>query len=139
MLLDEISKLITDNATEFVLQTNIFKGFENPNTQDTCVSVHESGGLAPDYVFNSSNPAWEEPSIQILSRSTSYQTARNNAQTIFNLLQQQKNVTLKPTTNDTGAFYHSISPLQSPFQLGTDENDRHEISCNYIARKELST
>jgi len=140
MVLDEIQKLITDNATEFVLQTSIFKGIQNSEVQDTAVFIHETGGLSPEFVFNSSNPLWEQPSIQIISRSSDYQTARNKAQTIYNLLQQQSNVTLKPnSTGDTGALYFSIVPLQSPFLLGLDGNQRIEISANYSIRKTLST
>jgi len=141
MLLDELTKLITDNATEFVLQTSIFKGIENAACQDTCTFVHETGGLSPDFVFNSSNPVWEQPSVQIINRSTNYQTARNNAQTIYNLLQQQANVTLAPNTSAgaSGALYYEILPLQSPFLLGLDANQRIEISCNYSIRKTLST
>ena len=139
MILDEIGKLITDNTTSRVVGTNLFKSFEHPQAPDTSTFVLETQGVPPTRTFGSSDPAFENPGIQIIDRSSDYQIARNSAETIFRILDRQANTTLLPAAGDDGAFYLSISAQQSPFPIGTDENDRHQISHNYLVNKELST
>lgn len=139
MLLDEIAKLIDDSSTEFSVGTNLFKGFESSHVLDTALFVHEYGGRSPELVFSSSTPAYEIPRVQVVSRSSDYQTARNNIETIYRLMIGQTNITLKPSTGATGTKYLSISPIQSPFYLNQDENERHRCVCNFEVMKLLST
>jgi len=139
MMLDEIVKLITDNTTTRVAATSLFTAFEHPNAQDTATFIFETQGVPPTRTFGSSDPAFENASIQVIDRSSDYDTARNSAETIFKILDRQANVTLKSTGTATGAFYLSITAQQSPFSLGQDGNDRTQISHNYLIAKELST
>ena len=139
MILDEVAKLITDNTTTRVIGTSLFKSFSAPSAPITTTVVLETQGTPPTRVFGSSAPAFENPGIQIIDRSSDYQTARNSAELIYRLLQAQANTTLKPTTADSGTRYLTLEPQQSPFSIGQDENGYHQISCNYLVMKELST
>jgi len=140
LILDEIAYLIDSNSTTRTMGTNLFKGFEHSKAPNTCTFIHEYGGRSPELTLgNSSTPAWEYPRVQILDRSTDYQIARNAAEKWYRLLMNQTNTTLKPTSSATGARYLDITPVQSPFYVGTDENNRHEVACNYECRKYLST
>lgn len=139
MLLDEVAKLLDDNSTARTVGTNIFKGFAPPRAPDTCTFVYEYPGRSPQMVMGSSVPAYELPRIQIVERSTNYQTARSQAETWYRLVMGQVNTTLKPTTAATGANYLALSPLQSPFLMEIDENERFKIACNYEVNKALST
>jgi len=138
MILDEIAKLIVDSTT-MALGTNIFKGFENNRAQDTATFVHETQGAAPTRIFASSTPAWENPRIQIVDRSSDYQTGRDASELNYKILQGQVNVTLKPSSSASGTTYLTIDPVQSPFYLGLDDSDRHTFACNYQIFKSLST
>jgi len=138
MILDEIAKLITDNTTK-AAGTDLFKSFMHSESQDSATFIFETQGIAPTRTFGSSDPAFENASIQIIDRSSDYQIARNSAETVFKLLDRQVNTTLLPAAGTTGTLYLSIDAQQSPFSIGTDDNDRFQISHNYIVKKELST
>ena len=138
MILDEVAKLITDNTTK-AQGTDIFKAFNHPRAQDSATFLIETQGVGPQRVFSSSAPAWENAFIQIIDRSSDYQIARNSAETIFTLLQGQANVNLTPSSSATGTLYLTLEPQQSPFSIGQDDNDRFQVSCNYLVQKSLST
>jgi len=138
MLLQEIVEYIRTQSTGFVRGTNLFRGFWH-DVPDTATLVREYGGRPPQHTFGSTTPEWEAPRIQVLCRSKSYDTARDNAETIYRLLDNVSNQTLTPSTSATGTRYLKIDAQQSPFSLGRDDNDRAIIGCNYEVWKELST
>ena len=139
MMLDEIGYLIASNSTAWTTGTNLFKGYEPANAPDTSTFLHEHAGPPPEFVFSSSTPAWEQPRLQVVNRSTDYQTAMNNAQAHYKLLIGQVNTILKPSSSATGVTYLNIEAVQSPFYLGQDDNARHRYGCNYETMKPLST
>lgn len=139
MILDEVAKLITDNTTTRVQGTSLFKSIIHPQAQDTSTFIFETQGITPTRVFGSSTPAFENPGVQIIDRSSDYQIARVAAELNYKILQGQANVTLLPAAGTTGTKYLTLEPQQSPFSIGRDDNDRHQISCNFLVMKELST
>ena len=139
MLLDEVCKFIDDNSTGRETGINLFKSFRHENTPDTATFVQEYGGREPALRMGSSTPFYELPRIQILERSTDYQTARNNAEVWYRLFMGTNNTILKPSTGATGTRYLALKPLQSPFSIGIDELERHQIVFNVEAMKSLST
>ncbi len=139
MLLDEIGYHIDINSTAFTVGTNVYKGGFAVDSPDTAISISEYPGMAPSMRMGSSTPAYESPRFQITSRSTDYQTARNNAEDIYRMLVGIKNQTIKPSSGANGCWYLSVDALQSPFDLGFDENARRRIVCNFQADKYLST
>jgi hypothetical protein len=141
MILDELARYIAASSTSFTVGTNLFKSKFPPTAPDTAVVLHEYGGSAPYLTFGSTDAVFEMPAIQIVCRSTSYPTARTRAEEIHVLLVGAGAVTLTSTsTGSTGVSvnYLSITAHHSPFDMGTDDDERNQIGCNYYARKERS-
>jgi hypothetical protein len=140
MILDDLVTYLDAQSTALSLLSgtggNLSKAFmpDASPAPNTMVTLYETGGRAPVHVFTTSTQTrlHEQPTVQVLSRSSSYQTARNNAETVFGILDGIAN-TLLPTA--TGIRYVSIEAIQSPFSIGRDANDRHLVSCNYQIMK----
>ena len=131
MILDELAAHIVASSTAFTEGTNLFKSKLPATSPNTAVALYESGGITPGARLSTTN-AFEQPSFQVLSRSTSYVTARQNAQIVWNIFDGFADSTL------TNVRYLSIVPVQSPFPVGRDENSRHLISVNFNVRKETT-
>lgn len=144
MLLDELCTFITTSSTVFArapstTRVPIWLGGWNADQPNTAVAFYETGGTPPTYTYDGLE--FEQPTIQVISRSTAYTTARTNAWLVYELLAVLGNASLAnssstgaPTTN-----YITITPNQSPFDIGSDARSRYQISCNYIVQKALST
>jgi hypothetical protein len=138
MLLDEVAKHLQLNSIGTV-GTNIFKSY-SPNLPDTLLCVYETGGFRPQDSFGSTCEAvWENPRIQIVSRSTDYEVARNKAEDAYRVLIRVTNEVLKASSSDAGTFYLRINAIQSPFRMGVDENSRNLVACNFDVMKSFST
>jgi len=138
MILDELARHLQDNGIGTV-GTNIFKSY-SPNKPDSLLIIYETGGERPQDTFGSTNvAAWENPRIQIISRSTEYQFARNKAESAFRVLIGIANQTIKASSLDSGSFYLRVNAIQSPFRLGIDENSRNLVACNFAVMKTIST
>jgi hypothetical protein len=105
-----------------------------PETPDVCCAVYEYGGPASDLGFGVSGVQHETPGVQVVFRGTAgdYATPRTSAATAHNGLAAVQGTTL------SGTKYLTIRPVQSPFLLKRDANDRVYIACNYLANKEPS-
>ena len=138
LLLDEVARHLQDDSVG-TIGVNIFKSY-SPNAPNTTLTVYETGGFRPQDTFGSTcEVAWENPSIQIVSRSTDYETARRTAENAYRSLISVTNETLKASSSDAGSFYLRIWAVQSPFRLGVDENERNLVACNFDVMKTLST
>jgi hypothetical protein len=137
-VLDDLASWIDTSSTSFAVGTNLFKALflDNAAVPNTATVLYETPGIENVYTFStaqySARVAMERPSVQAISRSTSYQTARTRAQTIYTLLDGLAGRNL-PTS--TGKLYHDISAAQAPFFLQRDENDRYLVACNYLITK----
>jgi hypothetical protein len=137
-VVDDIVAFLAAQSTAFTILSgtagNLAKQimFDHDHWPDTVTSVYETAGSANEYTFSTStgraNVEFERPSFQILSRSTSYATARTRAQTAYTLLDGLADRSL-PTA--TGTRYLEITAVQAPFVSGRDENDRYIVSTNY--------
>lgn len=142
-VLDEISGYILSNSTRFKAggstgtKVPLWKSTLPPDQANTSIGLFEAGGPGPVYTHNGTLYT-ERPSLQVISRSTSYATARDNAEHIYTLLGAVTNVLVAKTTSTGDTTYVSITPVQSPFDMGQDAEERNLISCNYIAEKEQS-
>ena len=140
MLLDDVATYLAANSTALSVggTTGSLSKAQMLDTQpDTLVALFETGGLASVFTFSTTTGSvtrqYEQPGLQVLSRSTSYQTARNNAETVHTLL-DGLNDTKLPTS--TGVRYLEIVANQAPFYTGPDGNGRFIISTNYAVKKE---
>lgn len=135
MILTELSTYILANSTTWVAGPStgvvqVWKGRFPSVAANTSVALFEAGGIEPNYTYSGLNH--ERPTVQVISRSTSYETARDNANVIYVLLGGTDNATL------SSVEYAKVTPSQSPFDIGTDADGRTMISCNYIADKAVS-
>ena len=143
-LLDDIATFLDAQSTAFTLLSgtsgNLAKtiSLDHEAVRDTIAVLYETGGSPNEYTFstssNSARVAIEKPSLQMLSRSSDYQTARNQAQVAYTILDGLAGRTL-PTA--TGTRYLEITAVQSPFSLGRDDNDRSIISVNFNVWKQV--
>ena len=127
--LDHVCSYV-DGATAFTESTNLFKGLM-PETPDTCVTLYETPGRQPSEQMGNSQGGTERPNLQVISRASDYVTARTNAQTVWNALRLVTEQTL------SGVRYLRIQPLQSPFLLNRDDNQRVRVAFNCMVEKEL--
>src|ERR1051325_6921886 len=127
MLLDEIGAYLQSLSLGTV-GTDLFLG-STPDSPDACVTVREYGGEAPEFTLGPS-VAYEQPRIQIVCRAgvADYAAARTKAEAIYRALNVAE-ATLSAT------HYLRIEPLQSPFPIGRDENNRWEIAFNCSVMK----
>jgi hypothetical protein len=124
MLLDEIAAYLDAQVAGLTETTNLFKA-RMPDTPDTCVAVFEYSGRAPEHTLGANN-VWRRPRFQILVRSASYSTARALIESCFTTL------TFTETTL-SGTRYMRCEPLQDPFALPRDANERAILACNFEA------
>ena len=143
-LLDDIATFLDAQSTAFTLLSgtsgNLAKtiSLDHSAVSDTIAVLYETGGAGNEYTFstssNSARVAIEKPSLQMLSRSSDYQTARNQAQVAYTILDGLAGRNL-PTA--TGTRYLEITAVQTPFSLGRDDNDRPIISVNFNVWKQV--
>lgn len=137
MLLPEISTRIIAQSTRFIAapstsatKAQIWLNRFPEVGADTAIALFESGGIAPNYTYTGLSV--ERPAVQVISRSTSYATARLNAQRVHDILAATQNTTI------SSVGYVTITPVQPPFDIGTDAAGRSMLSCNFIAEKGVS-
>ena len=121
---------VTD--TTLTLGTNLFLG-RLPDTPDTCVAIFETGGLGPEEIMGGSSlPAFTQPRCQILVRAAAYADASSLAEDCF------KKTTLIDNESLSGVLYLRAAPMQSPFYLERDGQERVIFSCNYQTQRVLT-
>jgi hypothetical protein len=100
-----------------------------------CIGLFETGGLSSIHTFSGGpgNAVVERPRVQVVSRAATYATARARAQDAFMLLDGLANRTIN------GVRYLSITAVQSPFDMGRDDNNYPRVACNFDVVKSLST
>jgi minor capsid protein len=144
MLLDDVLSYLDAQSTSFTKLAgsagNLAKAIAldaNP-VPDTLTVLYETPGTANAYTFSTSatraTVEYERPTLQILSRSTIYSTARSRAQTAYTILDGLANVNL-PTS--TGPLYLDFAANQPPFFLQRDANDRYICAVNFGVRKRV--
>ena len=126
MILDDVATYLATNSTRLTVGVNLTKG-HMPDSPSTVTTIYETGGFAPIHHFTtgSGTRMYEQPSLMIHTRSTDYQTARLILEDVFTILDGFNNADL------SGVRYAGIDAVQSPFDIGTDSNDRHKLSVNF--------
>jgi len=129
-LLDDMATYLQENGIG-VVGTDIFKSARHDTkTPETAIALYEYAGRAPAYVHDMVGAAWENPSLHIEVRAKRYATARGKADSIFRLLDSMTDVLIGTRR------YISVRALQSPFDLGPDENGREIVACNFAVEVE---
>ncbi len=138
-VLDDIAvKLVADVAGfgKFSGTTgNVGRGINlDTIAPDTFVSLYDTQGFESSFTFSTSSTvsvAFEQPGLQILSRSVSYVTARDNAVLAHQVLDGFSGTL-------SGTRYLSITAAQTPFFIGRDANDRPMFSVNFNIMKDTT-
>jgi hypothetical protein len=130
MVLDDIDDLLTTGG----ITTTIYHGrlVDRPND---AFSIDEQGGVAPvrGMASGPGQALFERVNISLVRRSTSYDTAREDMNTAWKLLDGVTQRTINSTR------YSSITAQQSPFNIGRDDSDRALVGCTFSCMKTLST
>lgn len=127
-VLEDIAAYV-DTQTALTLGTDLFIG-ELPADPDAATVLLEYGGGPVRYTLGEKRPAMEEYSVQIVSRDTTYQTARARAQTVYQAIAEFTTQVINSTR------YLSIEPKQPPFPLAWDDNDRYRFVFNVEVQRE---
>jgi len=104
---------------------------DKPGYPDNVIVFIDTGGFAPDHAMGSitTNPVFENPSIQVLVQNNGAETALAKCYDVFALLDG-----LKDQTIDSVVYLH-ITAMSSPFNIGKDENDRYRVACNFLVTR----
>jgi hypothetical protein len=132
MLLDEIGAYLQAQSIG-TLGTDLFRG-ELPDHVDSAVGVFETPGASPTYVQDDAGVKLESPHFMVLARGAreDYEAPRQKAEDALTALAAVRNQSL------SGTRYLRVKPLQTPFPLERDDNDRVVIAVNFEALKEPS-
>jgi hypothetical protein len=128
MLLDDIADLLTTGG----ITTTIYKSVM-PEQPNDALLLTETGGRAPIHAMSCGpgNALLEVPGFQVIRRSPSYETARTEMKTVFELLDGLSERTINTVR------YSYVEAQQSPFMLGRDESLRSMVAMNFLAYKTL--
>jgi hypothetical protein len=132
-VLDDLGAFMVTNVTDtsLTLGTNLFLG-RMPTDPDTCVAIYETGGSDPTDVFGSNSaPPIENAGVMCHTRAAAYSDCQSLAVDIMKTLSKVINETL------TSTYYYKVEPIQSPFGLDRDDQDRMVFSCNFSVAKAL--
>ena len=130
-VLDDLAVRIATTISGTV-GTDVFKS-TMPALPDACVTVMETGGLAPTRALGTAGVQYERPGVQILVRGApaDYETARTTAQTVW------ENLATIETEDLSGTRYYMSENLQEPFPVNVDEQDRPTVGFNMIFTKDI--
>lgn len=115
-LIDLATYLDTQQGS-LTLGTNLFVG-RMPDSPDTCVTLYEYGGTAPDNTMGGGLPVLQNPSVQIAVRASAYSSAETLITSCSSSLESVVDELL------SGTRYNRVSAIQSPFPLERDTHDR---------------
>jgi hypothetical protein len=143
-LLDEALAYLVANTTTFKAASStgsevpIYLSHMPPEVPDTAVGLYEPGGAPPLAGLASSAPVVERPRIQVLSRSDTYETARDNCQVVWDTFFAVANADVLKGDSTGTTFWASAEPINSPSEMGEDALRRHIVSADFQIIKEMS-
>jgi hypothetical protein len=130
VLLYDISDLLTTGS----ISATIYQGFI-PEQPDEAFILSETAGRGPIHAMagGPGQAKLEVAGLQVIRRSKSYQTARQDMQNVMDLLDGLTERTINSTR------YSYIEATQVPFGMMRDESQRSMVGVNFLAYKDLST
>jgi hypothetical protein len=130
VILDEVAEFLADQNLA-VPGTDLFR-WSMPDQPDDCIALYEYGGDPPMRTHDAPSIAYEQPRVQIVVRGATASAGRQRIEGIYRTLAGIKNTAL------SGTKYLSVEPIQQPFLLRRDQNDRPTFAFNCQAVKGLS-
>jgi hypothetical protein len=109
-----------------VVSSTLFMG-HMPDSPVTGMALYEYVGLPSKEVHTVDGSGLEQPHMQVLARgpTNGYAAARAQIEAAYGVLSRVQNRTIN------GRWYVSVRPLQPPFSLGLDANQRVQCVCNF--------
>jgi maltose-binding protein MalE len=102
----------------------------DPDSEQNSIVINDTGGDPNHWIPRTD---W---AIQIISRANSVTLAKEQADTVYNLLKNKIGITLpQVTVNDIvykAVKTYQISPMQTPGYLGADEKHLEMFSFNIV-------
>lgn len=116
---------ILQTASVGTLGDTLFWGRGLTDTPDAQVAVQAYGGMAPVRAMTATvgSVAAERPRCQVVSRALEHSTAETTARSAWTALTNYKG-----TVN--GTVILDVSPVQSPFYIGPDDQGRSLVAFN---------
>ena len=127
----EVTAYLVAKSVATAVGTDLFEDALPEAAPDTAMAVILTQGIASEKEFGLAGIGREFPSIQFLSRSASYATARANCELAHVALGQVDAETLSST------FYENATP-SSPFLLKVDASGRPIYALNSTLAKDPS-
>ena len=128
--LDELSEEIRLNGIDdYPPDGGLMANEIRDGAGDEVTALFESSGGPGERVQDVPGTKYAEQIVQVQCRSRSQQTARSRCYQIYNLFNG------RGSENIGGTYYVSLDPLQAPFLLQRDENDRWIYAVNFTALK----
>jgi hypothetical protein len=130
--IDEVAAFVA-SACSLTVGTTMFR-HSMPDKPNACACVYEYPGLAPDFVLGQTAISTEYPRLQIAFRGApnDHATPRALAETAYRACASASNENL------SGTKYFELMPLQPPFKIRQDSNDRPVIGFSVAISKVLS-
>ena len=139
-MIKEIATFIKNHTAGLVIGDTLQVGHRPQDAPDVCDVILESAGGS--VIFDL--PERADIMIQILSRATTYFTARDRAWAIYDAIFRDwtsgsAGWTLPVVT--VGEEYEAmiIEPMATPQYIGVDTKLRHEFSTNYVFKIKVLT
>jgi len=126
-MMDHIGTLLQANG--FGTKGVDLFGGTMPAKPDNVISIYEHPGFEPERAMG--RRVVDVMNLQILVRNVTSAAGQTEAYGVYDLLDMFVGVI-------EGVQYYSIMARQTPFSLGSDENNRVKWSCNYVVNKEPS-
>lgn len=133
MLLDDLRYHLIAGS---IGTTEVYCGSFPSHSADTAVVILETGGLESVHTMSTGvgNAVLEQPRVQVVVRSSAYETARAVMEETHHWLDGLRDIEI------SSVKYSWVEAVQQPFFLRRDENRRFEIACNYqIVREKHAT
>lgn len=112
--------------------TNIFMS-ERPDNPDDLIALTDYQGEASRLHGPTNIPADERISVQVMTRSYSYETAKALAESAYTVLH------FRHATLQSGRDYAWSKANQRPAYVGVDDKDRKLVSFNLRLRRHRTT
>jgi len=134
-MIKEVTTFISEKA-DLEIGTYLFAGHRPQDAPDACDCVLEASGGSVEFDL----PERADPVFQVLSRATTYFTARARAWAVYDAIFRKWTYgsagwILDPL--EVGGDKYEImiiEPMAIPQYIGQDENGRYEFSTNYLMR-----
>lgn len=125
MVFDDLIYLLERGGLGLTYSTNLFKGPKAimPTGNGPYVSLIKAGGFGAEGTHNSPDvPAYERPTVQIVTRATDYDITDAKSAEIYALMYRTKNQFVN------GTWWRSMKPRAEAFDLPADEKGRVRIA-----------